>query len=58
MNKQNGEARKWSYGDDDLFDEDEKICDACGGPFVIGQVIQERPAFSLRFYHVDTKDCD
>lgn len=55
---ENGQARAWSYDDDELFEDDEKVAACCGQPIRVGQVIQERPAFSMAFYHCDTTDCD
>lgn len=53
-----GAIRRWNYDDADLLDEDESVCADCGKPFQLDQEVQERPAFSLRFYHVNTDDCE
>jgi len=55
--EQPGKIARWNYNDDEQFDEEQRACAACGEVFVVGQRVQERPAFSLHFYHTDTKDC-
>ena len=56
-NPTNGQPSPWSRDDVELFKDDEKRCAACDEPFLVGQEVQERPAFSLRFYHVSPRDC-
>lgn len=53
----NGEARPWSESDLSLFEDDEAVCSACDEPLRAGQVVQERPSFSLKFWHVTPGDC-
>lgn len=56
-----GRAAPWSRDDEALFrddeDADEAVCAACNQPLVVGQMVQERPAFSLHFYHARARDC-
>ena len=52
-----GNPAPWNRNDAETFEDDEKQCAACGQPFAVGEVVQERPAFSLHFYHVNTRDC-
>ena len=54
----NGQHKPWSASDQELFPEDEEAtCQKCGQALQLGQMVQERPAFSLAFYHDDDKDC-
>lgn len=52
-----GEIRRWSASDRELFEDEEPVCAVCGDDLQVGQVVQERPAFSLKFFHVDADDC-
>jgi hypothetical protein len=53
-----GQVRPWRTDDAELFEsEEEAVCAGCGEPLEEGRRVQERPAFSLRFFHVDAADC-
>jgi hypothetical protein len=52
-----GKPSPWTRDDAALFETEEARCARCGERFVVGQVVQERPAFSLRFYHTTPRDC-
>lgn len=51
-----GQAKPWTY--EDSYGFPDAACPRCGRPLEEGQLVQERPAFSLDFFHVNEADCD